>query len=41
MTATDPSLLKNLADRVPLLALHGRLVWQAVVDIGVSSFSVQ
>lgn len=34
MNSTAPSLMKNLAERVPVLALHGRLVWQAVVDIG-------
>lgn len=33
MRPTDPALLKNLADGVPLLPLQGRLVWHAVVDI--------
>ena len=34
MNTTDASSLRRLADGVPVLALHGRLVWQAVVDVG-------
>ena len=33
MHPTDTSLLKHLAQSVPVLELHGQLVWQAVVDI--------
>ena len=34
MNTTDASSLRRLADGVPVLDLHGRLVWQAVVDVG-------